>query len=436
MKKEVELRNQLLHKYMIYIVFVVYIVFLLKIVLFKTSSFIDILNGNLSAGYRSANLIPFKTIVDFFKLEGFSVLRIVSNTFGNIAIFMPMGYLMPIIFKRINKLNKVVILSFLVSIMFEILQYTFYLGTMDVDDVILNLLGGSIGYLVYFMVNKLACYDIQIYRFSFALSTMAFIIAYPIARYEFGNILGITSHETMFIGNENIPEAEQDLHGTYITINDNNLEMYNSIISKESQEKDFVERLDIKINENTKFYYTNAESLKDKTIVEYSPLNFDEVSKVDEYSIVSIWINKDNKNLADVVSFSNKINSAVSLFKSDQSIGKNEQNPVGKAEANNENINIYGDVVEIIENGIIINLATRQNLNDGRSISVIGRDNKVNYINVEFKDDTLFKIETEEQVEVDSSKNNIQIGNSVEIKGIKQDDKFIADGVVIFKETK
>ncbi|EGW37270.1 VanZ family protein [Desulfosporosinus sp. OT] len=92
------------------------------------------------------NIIPFKTIISYLvgvNKFGFDVWFF--NLFGNILAFMPMGFLLPYIFKKID-VRKIFVLTFSISLTVEIIQLCLKLGISDIDDVILNTLGGLLGY--------------------------------------------------------------------------------------------------------------------------------------------------------------------------------------------------------------------------------------------------------------------------------------------------
>ncbi|MGL5507897.1 MAG: hypothetical protein ACRDB0_08355, partial [Paraclostridium sp.] len=67
MDSKVENKNSK-SKYILYIIFAVYIIVLFKIVLFKYEPVTKIIKGDIGMSFRSANLIPFKTIGDFFNI--------------------------------------------------------------------------------------------------------------------------------------------------------------------------------------------------------------------------------------------------------------------------------------------------------------------------------------------------------------------------------
>ncbi len=67
--------------------------------------------------------------------------------FGNIAAFIPFGILIPILFRMDFK--KFIACFILVILFLETVQSLTFLGTFDIDDIISNALGASIGYAGY-----------------------------------------------------------------------------------------------------------------------------------------------------------------------------------------------------------------------------------------------------------------------------------------------
>ncbi len=65
---------------------------------------------------------------------------------GNIAIFMPLGIILPYFFKFRNKIAGAMGIGFVVSLFIEISQYIFHRGFFEIDDLINNTLGCILGY--------------------------------------------------------------------------------------------------------------------------------------------------------------------------------------------------------------------------------------------------------------------------------------------------
>ena len=68
---------------------------------------------------------------------------------------MPFGTFLPIYYERCRKLQYTVFYSFELSLVVEILQLVFKVGSLDVDDLILNTIGGLLGFLIYDVVKKI-----------------------------------------------------------------------------------------------------------------------------------------------------------------------------------------------------------------------------------------------------------------------------------------
>ncbi|MBQ7492080.1 MAG: VanZ family protein [Clostridia bacterium] len=92
------------------------------------------------------NSIPLRTIRAFWHKGTFE--QNLINLAGNVGIFLPMGLLPPLLWERWRKIWKTALLCLLASCGIEFCQL-FLSRSVDVDDVILNLLGGLLGYLLF-----------------------------------------------------------------------------------------------------------------------------------------------------------------------------------------------------------------------------------------------------------------------------------------------
>ena len=94
------------------------------------------------------NLIPF---VNLLKYDSKSDLLI--NLIGNFAMFIPSGILIPLIYRKLDTLNKVILTGGAISLGIEILQLPFAVRASDVDDLILNTAGCLVGFGIYSLVR-------------------------------------------------------------------------------------------------------------------------------------------------------------------------------------------------------------------------------------------------------------------------------------------
>ena len=93
------------------------------------------------------NFIPLKTIVHYIQIycKGWQSLAI-FNLLGNFVLFLPMGMLLPCVFKKIDCLWKVTLCVFITVLLVEATQFLLRVGIIDVDDLIFNVVGAMIGY--------------------------------------------------------------------------------------------------------------------------------------------------------------------------------------------------------------------------------------------------------------------------------------------------
>ena len=76
------------------------------------------------------------------------------NVVGNVCVFVPFGVFLPMLFKKCQKFIPVLLLSFELSLVIEIVQLVTRVGSFDVDDLLLNTIGGILGYITYRILNR------------------------------------------------------------------------------------------------------------------------------------------------------------------------------------------------------------------------------------------------------------------------------------------
>ena len=134
------------------VLFVIYAVVLLYLLFGRTPNPREL---SFSAYLQThLNLVPLRTIRRFARLlippvRPYLVRIALHNLLGNVALFIPLGWFLPALFPALRSFPMTV-LSVLVSVScVEVLQVVFTVGICDVDDLLLNLLGASIGYGLY-----------------------------------------------------------------------------------------------------------------------------------------------------------------------------------------------------------------------------------------------------------------------------------------------
>lgn len=91
--------------------------------------------------------------IKFFSLNTEVSIYDMSETFYNILLFIPMGFLTPLCFKNI-RLKRILFRCFCISFGIEIIQLVFQIGFFDLNDLVNNVLGGMIGYLLFTLIEK------------------------------------------------------------------------------------------------------------------------------------------------------------------------------------------------------------------------------------------------------------------------------------------
>ena len=75
------------------------------------------------------------------------------NVIGNMLMFIPFGFLISY-FLKLEKPYSIIILSFITSVTIEVTQLL--IGRVfDIDDIILNVIGGFIGFLLFYILGKI-----------------------------------------------------------------------------------------------------------------------------------------------------------------------------------------------------------------------------------------------------------------------------------------
>ena len=110
------------------------------------------------------NLVPFRTIGNYwhvltnktYYLTKWSyeqylhqVRHGVVNLVGNVVMFVPLGYLVPRVWPKFQRFFKCMLLILVLILAVELLQLFTLLGSCDVDDLILNLPGAAMGYILW-----------------------------------------------------------------------------------------------------------------------------------------------------------------------------------------------------------------------------------------------------------------------------------------------
>lgn len=124
-------------------VFILYLLFLLSAVLFLDRSVKDEYQYNLVLFDEIKRYITYR--------EQFGSWIFLKNILGNVIGFVPLGLLWPYVFPKLKNPFFVVLICFECSLVIELIQLACKIGSFDVDDLLLNTLGGFIGCILYYV---------------------------------------------------------------------------------------------------------------------------------------------------------------------------------------------------------------------------------------------------------------------------------------------
>ncbi|WP_078411308.1 VanZ family protein [Priestia abyssalis] len=153
-------------KEVIKFLFVLYILMVVSVTLFPLALWIDFNIEHIKYGL---NFVPFVSILKDISQIGvaydgdvvFMIGLIIRNVGGNILLLMPLGVLVPILSYKFRQFKNTVLLGFFISTSIEFIQFFELLAggwgrTVDIDDVICNVIGVSFGYLIYKIMFRIA----------------------------------------------------------------------------------------------------------------------------------------------------------------------------------------------------------------------------------------------------------------------------------------
>lgn len=126
---------------------------------------------------KHINLVPFSQEID------------VVGYLLNIVMFLPLGFLVPLIWKGMGKISNILLTGFAFSLLIELSQMLSSRGT-DVDDLILNTLGAAVGFLLYKVWEKVTKSKYPLTGFD-TIELPVYILALYLGRFLLFHRLGL-----------------------------------------------------------------------------------------------------------------------------------------------------------------------------------------------------------------------------------------------------
>src|SRR3954451_16331088 len=146
-RKEITITNKVTT-----VLFIIYLIALFWILLFKLGVRFSYMES------RSVNLIPFsESSISNGKID-------FSEIILNVVIFVPLGIYAGVLFKRWTFGIKL-FFCFLISLLFEALQFILRIGAFDITDIITNTVGGIIGLIIFKAIEKVFNNSVKAQKF-------------------------------------------------------------------------------------------------------------------------------------------------------------------------------------------------------------------------------------------------------------------------------
>ena len=270
-----------------------YFLILFKVICLKYLSISDILPPFDRITYhRPYNLIPLDTIKFYLLSDTMPLLRRAGNLYGNIALFIPVGLLLPVVFPYARKIITLLIISIFLSSLLEGFQYTLGTGSADIDDVILNTLGGLSGYFIFLILKARFKSETKTIATSLILFFILFFTGGWFASIEFKLDLGFLTdnastveikrtnapNDTMMfipVRNADMVGSLEELSGDTLKINEFKIIRENNVSGKEENIMIVMKDADQLSNPLSKIVVSENTFVIRKDVTQYSTTQFD-----------------------------------------------------------------------------------------------------------------------------------------------------------------
>ncbi len=148
------------YKELLMLSFIIYILCLFQVVTFQDD-----------VSWASNNFIPFNEI---FRYSITSRLFI-KNVIGNMLMFLPFGFFISYYLNN-EKVWLTLFITVITSLAIELVQLTMVGRVFDVDDIILNVIGGVVGFYIYHLLSYIGDKVPSVFKSEWFLNIVSVII--------------------------------------------------------------------------------------------------------------------------------------------------------------------------------------------------------------------------------------------------------------------
>ena len=147
------------YKELLMLSFIIYILCLFQVVTFTDD-----------VTWSTNNFIPFKEIMRY----SITSRLFLKNVIGNMLMFLPFGFFISYYLEN-KKPHLTFVLTLIASVAIELVQLA--IGRVfDVDDIILNICGGMLGYFIYYLLYKISERLPSVFKSDWFLNGLSIII--------------------------------------------------------------------------------------------------------------------------------------------------------------------------------------------------------------------------------------------------------------------
>lgn len=137
-------KNKKRNKSLWVILFITYLILLFYFLFFSEG--LGRISMETEYRYNLTLFREIKRFIEYRHILGFKAVFL--NVMGNVIAFMPFGFLWPPLMDYKTNWFTTTLCAFLFSLFAESVQLFFKLGSFDVDDLLLNTIGGFLGYII------------------------------------------------------------------------------------------------------------------------------------------------------------------------------------------------------------------------------------------------------------------------------------------------
>ncbi|AZK46349.1 VanZ family protein [Paenibacillus lentus] len=293
------------------VLFIVYVFIAIKIIMFKTIPFSALFHTGIMPALRSINMIPFNTIIEFFTGENMDMGRALENIGGNIAIFVPFGVFLAYVAHR-RPFHIPILWLLFTSFTLEIIQYVLALGSSDIDDILLNFIGGVLGIGIHKWFYKSTTSRNQLLISLIGFFLVTGLSGGIVIRMIEPELLSFSTSKISYVYENNEVmagwnEAEADLFGDLTAADTNIITVYmNPKSVRTTEQKEISEEyVHIQINDATRLFSRTISSDKNTVISKYEALRSSDISSLletrDITPTVRVWLLDEDKQVAEAI---------------------------------------------------------------------------------------------------------------------------------------